>query len=166
MRALVLTISIALQGQPTATVEADLTPPILGLTDRDLRDSFDEVRGKSRHEAIDIMKPVGTPVLAVVNGTILKLFLSKPGGITIYLVDEQQRYCYYYAHLDRYRQGLREGLRVSQGEILGFVGSSGNAHPAAPHLHMAIFELGPKKEWWKGTALNPYPALLRAIRAR
>ena len=93
-----------------------LTPPISGLTLKDLRDTFEEPRGNGKHEAIDILAPRGTPVLAVVCGTIRKLFLSKPGGITIYLFDEQERFCYYYGHLDSYREGLREGLKVEPGE--------------------------------------------------
>ena len=137
-----------------------MAPPIIGLTPADLRDSFDQTRGQSRHEAIDIVEPRGTSVHAVVDGTIAKLFLSKPGGNTIYLFDRAREFCYYYAHLDRYAPNLREGMQVSRGELIAFVGSSGNASPSAPHLHFAIFRLGPEKQWWKGTAINPYPVLL------
>ncbi len=93
-----------------------------------------------------------------------KLFLSKPGGNTIYEFDDANVYCYYYAHLDRYAEGLREGLRVARGDIIGFVGSTGNADPGTPHLHFAIFELGTEKQWWKGKAINPYPALIAALK--
>ena len=113
---------------------------------------FEEVHAGHRHEAIDIMEPRGTPVHAVVTGTVRKLFLSKPGGKTIYQFDETETYCYYYAHLDGYVEGLHEGMRVDRGEVIGFVGSTGNADPGTPHLHFAIFELGPEKQWWKGTA--------------
>ena len=106
----------------------------------------------------------GTPIHAVVAGTIRKLFFSKPGGNTIYEFDEAGVYCYYYAHLDGYAKGTHdEGMRVERGEVIGFVGSTGNAEPAAPHLHFAIFELGPEKQWWQGRAMNPYPALLAAV---
>jgi peptidoglycan LD-endopeptidase LytH len=142
----------------------ELTPPIRGLALADLRDSFAELHGGQPHEAIDIPEPKGTPVRAVVSGTVRKLFLSKPGGNTIYQFDESEAYCYYYAHLDRYVEGLREGLRVQRGDVIGFVGSTGNADPRAPHLHFAIFELGPERHWWQGQALNPYPFLAAAVK--
>jgi murein DD-endopeptidase MepM/ murein hydrolase activator NlpD len=141
----------------------EMSPPIRGLSLADLRDTFAEVHNGHPHEAIDIAEPRGTPVLAVVSGTVRKLFLSKPGGNTIYQFDETGVYCYYYAHLDRYVEGLHEGVHVERGEVIGFVGSTGNADPRAPHLHFAIFELGPEKVWWKGKAVNPYPGLAAAV---
>ena len=142
----------------------DMTPPIARLSLADLRDSFEEVHNGHRHEAIDILEPRGTPVHAVVSGTIRKLFLSKPGGNTIYEFDETGVYCYYYAHLDRYVEGLREGVRVERGDVIGFVGSTGNADARTPHLHFAIFELEPQRQWLKGKAVNPYPGLLDAVK--
>jgi len=142
----------------------EMRPPIRGLSLADLRDTFAEVHNGHPHEAIDIPEPRGTPVLAVVSGTIRKLFLSKPGGNTIYQFDETGVYCYYYAHLDGYAKELREGMRVERGDVVGFVGSTGNADPRAPHLHFAIFELGPEKVWWKGKAINPYPGLAAAVK--
>jgi len=139
-------------------------PPIVGLTAGDLRDTFDQTRGQARHEAIDIMKSRGTPVHAVVDGSIAKLFLSKPGGNTIYLFDQAGEFCYYYAHLDRYAPNLREGMHVSRGEVIAFVGSTGNASPSAPHLHFTIFKLEPEKRWWKGTPINPYPVLMHLLK--
>jgi murein DD-endopeptidase MepM/ murein hydrolase activator NlpD len=138
-------------------------PPIVGLTRADLHDTFDQLRGVAHHEAIDIMEPRGTPVHAVVDGTIAKLFLSKPGGNTIYLFDQAGQFCYYYAHLDRYAPNLSEGMHVSRGQVIAFVGSTGNASPEAPHLHFTIFQLGPEKRWWKGTPLNPYPILMSLL---
>src|SRR5580658_6557589 len=142
----------------------EMTPPISGLTIANLRDSFEEIHNGHRHEAMDILEPRGTPVRAVVSGTIRKLFLSKPGGITIYEFDEKGEYCYYYAHLDRYAEGLHEGMSVQPGDVIGFVGSTGNAVESAPHLHFAIFELGPEKQWSRGKAVNPYPGLVEAVR--
>jgi peptidoglycan LD-endopeptidase LytH len=142
----------------------EMTPPIRGLSLADLRNTFVEVHNGHPHEAIDIAEPRGTPVLAVVSGTVRKLFLSKPGGNTIYQFDELGVYCYYYAHLDRYVEGLREGMRVERGDVIGFVGSTGNANPSAPHLHFAIFELGPERQWWKGKAINPYPYLAAVVK--
>jgi murein DD-endopeptidase MepM/ murein hydrolase activator NlpD len=143
-----------------------LTLPIEGIGMGELRDMFAEVHNGHPHEAIDIMAPKGTPVHAVVPGTIRKLFLSKAGGNTIYQFDDMQEYCYYYAHLDHYADGLHEGMRVERGAVIGFVDSTGNADPAAPHLHFAIFELGAEKQWWKGKAVNPYSALVAAVRRR
>jgi murein DD-endopeptidase MepM/ murein hydrolase activator NlpD len=142
----------------------EMIPPISGLALADLRDTFEEVHNGHRHEAIDIMEPRGTRVHAVVSGTIRKLFLSKPGGSTIYQFDEPGVYCYYYAHLDGYVKGLREGMRVERGDVIGFVGSTGNANERAPHLHFEIHELGPEKLWWQGKAVNPYPLLVDTVK--
>lgn len=133
--------------------------PVAGVQARQLSDSFNEVHSGQRHEAIDIMAPRDTPVVAVEDGRIAKLFTSKPGGITIYQFDPTEKFAYYYAHLDKYAQGIVEGKHVSRGEVIGYVGSTGNASAEAPHLHFAIFVLGPEKRWWKGTAINPYPLL-------
>jgi peptidoglycan LD-endopeptidase LytH len=124
----------------------------------DLRDTFGDARGGSRaHEALDIMAPRRTPVRAVEDGRIQKLFTSKAGGLTIYQFDPSETFTYYYAHLDRYADGLREGQMVRRGDVIGYVGSTGNASPDAPHLHFAIFRLTPEHQWWKGEPINPYP---------
>jgi murein DD-endopeptidase MepM/ murein hydrolase activator NlpD len=144
----------------------DFTLPIHGLTARDIRDTFNEGRSNGQpHEAVDLLAPRGTPILAVSKGVIQKLFLSKPGGITIYEFDPHGINCYNYAHLERYAEGLHEGMSVSQGEVIGYVGTSGNAPPNTPHLHFAIFKLGPEKHWWQGTAINPYPLLLKLVKS-
>ena len=142
----------------------EMSPPICGLALADLRDSFEEIHNGHRHQAIDIMETRGTAVRAVVPGTIRKLFFSKLGGNTIYQFDQKGEYCYYYAHLDRYAEGLHEGMSVQPGDVIGFVGSTGNADARAPHLHFAIFELGPQRLWWKGTAVDPYPGLVAAVK--
>jgi murein DD-endopeptidase MepM/ murein hydrolase activator NlpD len=134
--------------------------PVDGVDRDDLRDTFSETRGGTRpHEALDIMAPRGTPVRAVRDGHIEKLFDSQNGGLTIYQFDPSATYAYYYAHLDHYAPDLREKQRVKQGDLLGFVGSTGNAAPDAPHLHFAVFRLSPERQWWKGEAINPYPIL-------
>lgn len=135
--------------------------PVAGIAPSDLRDNYMQLRGGGTrtHGAIDIMAPRGTPVLAAVNGTIRKLFTSAGGGLTIYQFDPSEELIYYYAHLDAYAPGVREGLFVPQGTVIGFVGTTGNAAPDAPHLHFAIETLPPTKEWWKGTPMNPYPIL-------
>jgi peptidoglycan LD-endopeptidase LytH len=95
-------------------------------------------------------------VLAAADGFVAKLFTSVRGGFTVYQFDPTQTYCYYYAHLDRYAPGLREGMTLHRREVLGYVGTSGNAPPQTPHLHFAIFKLGAEKRWWEGTAINPF----------
>jgi murein DD-endopeptidase MepM/ murein hydrolase activator NlpD len=152
---------LAVGGSPSIL---EMSPPISGLTLANLRDTFDEFHNGHRHEAIDIMEPRGTPVRAVVPGSIQKLFFSIPGGNTIYQFDEVGEYCYYYGHLDRYAEGLHEGMTVRPGDIIGFVGSTGNADERAPHLHFAIFALGPEKRWSRGMAVNPYPGLVAAVK--
>ena len=136
-----------------------LSIPVQGIKARDLRDNFEEGRGKRRHEAIDILAPRGTAVLAVGDGRVAKLFTSAAGGITVYQFDPDGRFAYYYAHLDRYAEGMKEGAAIRRGDPVGYVGTSGNAPKNTPHLHFAIFRLGPEKQWWKGTAVNPYPFL-------
>jgi murein DD-endopeptidase MepM/ murein hydrolase activator NlpD len=138
----------------------DLLIPVQGVSRAKLRDNFEEARGGHKHEALDIMAVRGTPIVAVDAGRVVKLFKSAAGGITIYQFDPEEQFVYYYAHLDRYAPGVAEGKTVKRGEILGYVGSTGNAPPGAPHLHFTIFRLGPDKRWWTGAAVNPYPYLL------
>jgi peptidoglycan LD-endopeptidase LytH len=133
--------------------------PIDGMNPDLVEGSFYEARGSRRHEAVDILAPRHTPVRAVENGTIAKLFFSKVGGITVYQYDPTGRLCYYYAHLQRYADNLKEGAAVSQGQVIGYVGTSGNAPPNTPHLHFAVFELTGDRRWWKGRAIDPYPLL-------
>ena len=133
--------------------------PVAGVDPRKLHSNFSQMRGDHAHEALDIMAPRGTEVRAVAEGNVVKLFTSKPGGLTVYQFDDSRSWCYYYAHLDGYAPGLKEGMRLRQGEVLGYVGSTGDASPAAPHLHFAVFQLGPEKHWWQGTAVDPLPLL-------
>jgi murein DD-endopeptidase MepM/ murein hydrolase activator NlpD len=135
---------------------ARLRVPIEGISVDSFKGGFEERRGGRPHEAIDILAPRNTPILAVENGTIAKLFNSKAGGLTIYQFDPGGGLAYYYAHLERYADGLREGQAVAQGEVLGYVGTSGNAPPNTPHLHFAVFELDDTHRWWKGKAIDPY----------
>jgi murein DD-endopeptidase MepM/ murein hydrolase activator NlpD len=138
-----------------------LAMPVVGAKTLDLRDNFEEARGSRKHEAIDILAPRGTPVIAVDDGKVAKIFTSKQGGLTVYQFDGDDTHCYYYAHLDRYADGLKEGQFVRRGDPIGYVGTTGNAPPNTPHLHFAIFELGPDKRWWEGKPLNPYPFLMK-----
>jgi murein DD-endopeptidase MepM/ murein hydrolase activator NlpD len=153
------TATIGEEAAVDALQTKNLLLPVDGVNRTDLRQSFAESRNGRAHEAIDILAPRDTPVRAVADGHIAKLFTSERGGLTIYQFDEDERYCYYYAHLERYAERLTEGARVKRGQIVGFVGTSGNAPPNTPHLHFAIFALGPDKRWWEGTPVDPYPAL-------
>jgi murein DD-endopeptidase MepM/ murein hydrolase activator NlpD len=139
----------------------NLLLPVSGIERRTLVPTFNALRGGGArvHGALDIMAPRGTPVVAAESGTIVKLFASKPGGTTIYQFDPSGTYCYYYAHLDRYAPGLVQGTGVERGQTIGYVGSTGNASPEAPHLHFAIFRLGPEQRWWDGTPIDPYLVL-------
>lgn len=140
-----------------------LTMPVAGIDPGSIHDNFDEMRGGStrRHDALDILAPRGTPVVATDDGTVKKLFTSVPGGLTVYEFDPDQRYCYYYAHLDAYASGLHEGQLLRRGDLVGYVGTTGNAPKDAPHLHFAVIRLDPDKRWWTGTPINPFPLLYR-----
>lgn len=138
-----------------------LVVPVAGIGISGLADTYTQARSGGRvHNAIDILAPHGTPVIAAVDGTVRKLFTSRAGGLTIYQFDVHEKHVYYYAHLDRYAD-LDEGQFVTQGTVIGYVGTTGNAGNT-PHLHFSIETLPPTKEWWKGTPMNPYPLLVEA----
>ena len=131
--------------------------PVRGLQADDLVSSFADARGSSRkHEAIDILAPRGTDVVAVEDGKVAKLFTSNAGGLTLYQFDPSERFVYYYAHLDSYAPGIKEGATLQKGDVVGTVGTTGNAPKNTPHLHFAVAKLDPDKRWWGGTALDPY----------
>ena len=136
---------------------ARLSLPIEGIDVESLKGGFFEARTGHLHEAVDMLSPRDTAVRAVDDGTVAKLFVSKAGGNTIYEFDPTGRYAYYYAHLERYATGLREGDAIKRGQVIGYVGTSGNAPANTPHLHFAVFELGSERQWWKGKAVDPYP---------
>jgi murein DD-endopeptidase MepM/ murein hydrolase activator NlpD len=150
---------------PTAPEARDLLArklliPVEGITSDTLVRSYHDARSGGRlHEALDIIAPRNTPVVAVEDGTIAKLFISKAGGLTVYQFDPGQQYSYYYAHLERYADGLKEGDRIHRGQVLGFVGTSGNAPKETPHLHFAVYRLTPERHWWEGTPIDPYDIL-------
>ena len=146
---------------PPQTVQDRLVVPVLGVRREDLVDTWGHSRegGRRAHEAIDIMAPRGTPVLAAAPGSVEKLFVSVRGGNTVYLRSPDRGTIYYYAHLDRYAQGLAERRSVRAGQVIGYVGSTGDAAPNAPHLHFAINRARSDEGWWQGRAINPYPLL-------
>ena len=134
-----------------------LVIPVRGYDADDLVSTFHDARGSSRrHEAIDILAPRGTEVLAVDDGRIAKIFSSAAGGLTVYQFDPSETFVYYYAHLDSYAPALKEGAMLRRGDVVGTVGTTGNAPKDTPHLHFAIAKLDPDKRWWGGTALDPF----------
>ena len=150
------------QAEPLPAHPGGLLIPVTGIAPAQLQDTFNDTRGSERsHEALDIMAPLRTPVVAVDDGKVVKLFDSVPGGLTVYQYDASGTFAYYYAHLDSYAADLEEGQELKRGDLIGYVGATGNANALAPHLHFAIFLLGPEKQWWKGTAINPYPLFQR-----
>jgi peptidoglycan LD-endopeptidase LytH len=155
----------AAQNDSDELIQRHLVTPLAGLKASDILDTFNAIRsGGRRHEAADILAPRGTPIHAIGPGDIRKLFTSLQGGLTIYQFDPDEVWCYYYAHLDRYADDLHEGQRVKAGDVIGYVGTSGNAPPGTPHLHLAISKIGPDKRWWKGTPVNPYPVLIDILK--
>jgi murein DD-endopeptidase MepM/ murein hydrolase activator NlpD len=140
---------------------AGLAIPVAGIKASQLSDTFTQARagGARRHDAIDIMAPEGTPVIAAADGTVEKLFNSAQGGLTLYVRSPDRRWSYYYGHLQGYAPGLAEGQQVKRGQLLGRVGHTGNANPAGPHLHFAINQMQPGEKWWSGAPINPYPLL-------
>jgi len=144
-----------------AKAEGGLVIPVAGIAPRQLSDSWGDSRGggSRRHNAIDIMAPRGTPVVAAAPGRVEKLFDSRNGGRTVYVRSDDGRMVFYYAHLDQYRAGLREGQRVRTGDVIGTVGSTGSASPDGPHLHFEVKRMGDGESWHQGEEINPYPLL-------
>jgi murein DD-endopeptidase MepM/ murein hydrolase activator NlpD len=141
---------------------AGLALPVIGVKPNELIDTFTQARaGGSRvHDAIDIMAPEGAPVVAAADGVVEKLFFSQGGGgISVYVRSPDQRWSYYYAHLQGYAPGLKEGQRVRRGQLLGRVGHTGNASPEGPHLHFAVNRMEPGWKWHQGAPINPFPLL-------
>ena len=138
-----------------------LIVPVAGIPAMAIPSSFDDMRGARRHNAIDILAPRGTPVVSADDGTVAKIDTSAGGGLSLYVAGPRERFIYYYAHLDSYRRGIAEGMRIEKGDTIGFVGTTGNAPANTPHLHFAIALADEDSRWWKGTPLDPLP-LLRA----
>lgn len=146
--------------RPAAT--ARLLIPVAGVRERDLEDSYGAGRsGGRKHKGVDIFAPDGTPVLAAAGGVIVKRATSAQGGISLYHRDADGRTIYYYAHLQRYRAGLKEGDLVRAGDVIAYVGHTGNAPAGNPHLHFAVYTVSDPNRWWRGRDLNPYPLLVK-----
>jgi peptidoglycan LD-endopeptidase LytH len=135
-----------------------LVVPVLGVYPDQVPDSYNAGRSGGRtHNAVDILAPRGTPVLSADDGEVARLGRNALGGITVYAVDPGRRFVYYYAHLDRYRAGLAEGMPLAKGEVIGYVGTTGNAPPDTPHLHFQVMRIGEGRRWWAGAPMDPRP---------
>jgi murein DD-endopeptidase MepM/ murein hydrolase activator NlpD len=150
--------AMALLGADAAPLRR-LAIPVEGVRAGDLRNTFADPRAGQRHGAIDIPAAAGTPVRAADDGTLVQLGASDAGGLAVYQLDPGERFAYHYAHLDRYAEGVREGMPLRRGDLIGYVGASGDAPSAAPHLHFAVFRLGPQKDWSRGVPVDPFDAL-------
>ena len=137
----------------------NLIVPVAGVRVATIPSSFADRRGTRQHNAIDILAPRGTPVLSADAGTVAKIDTSDGGGLSLYVAGPTERFIYYYAHLDAYRRGIAEGMRVAKGDTIGYVGTTGNAPANTPHLHFAIARADRDRRWWKGTPLDPLPLL-------
>ena len=161
-------VTATVEGPPRLVVApSGLAIPVAGINERGLIDTYTQSRGGGArvHNAIDIMAARGTPVVAAAPGTVEKLYFSDGGGgISAYVRSEDGQWMYYYAHLDAYAPGLKEGQKVRRGDPVGTVGFTGNANPAGPHLHFAVNRMAPGESWYQGTPVNPYPMLVGAGR--
>lgn len=155
------TTSVEATPAELAQLAATLVVPVEGVAAPALRDSYDEARGGRVHQAIDIHAPRGTPVVAATDGRVLRMHESKAGGLMVYQADASDRFVLMYGHLERYAPGLADGMPVRRGQVIGHVGTSGNAAPDAPHLHFVIGRGRPSMSWWRATPVNPYPLLVR-----
>jgi murein DD-endopeptidase MepM/ murein hydrolase activator NlpD len=144
--------------------DRDLTIPVAGVAPTKIEDTFSAGRdgGERQHNAVDILAPRNTPVVAADDGVILRMSTNALGGITIYAADRDKEFVYYYAHLDHYHGGLAVGKAIQKGDTLGYVGTTGNAPKDVPHLHFQIMLWPSDGKWWNGEPVNPYPVLRRA----
>lgn len=152
------TVSIQHAPQPMATdpEPGEMLFPVPGVSPMSMTDSFHDARGERVHHAVDIMAPRNSEVVAVADGAIARMMTSAAGGIAVYQWNQDRTLVYYYAHLEGYVKGLAEGQTVARGQVLGYVGTTGNAPANTPHLHFAISRVDKKGRWWGGAPVNPF----------
>ena len=140
--------------------------PVAGVAPSEVRDTFNAPRdgGARRHHALDIFAPVGTPVLSADDGVVLAMKNNRLGGLVIYATDPERRFVYYYAHLSRYQPDLTRGRRLGRGDVIGYVGTTGNADPRWPHLHFQVMLHPGDERYWNGTPIDPLPYFASAGR--
>lgn len=159
-------LSLAEDEIASALEARHLMVPVEGVAPDGVPDTFNAARSAGRHQALDILAPRGTPVLSADAGRVFKLRTNANGGITVYAIDSQEQFIYYYAHLDRYRPGLSEGAPLQAGDVIGYVGTSGNAPPNIPHLHFQVMRYRRDGRWWDGLPVNPHVFLSRPGKRR
>ena len=139
-----------------AEPDETLLVPVDGVRVADIVDTFGAPRGSGRtHAGIDIFAPRGTPVRSATGGFVWAVEGVSPlGGNAVTVVGAGGRR-YYYSHLDRFADNLREGQPVTPDTVLGYVGTSGNAEATPPHLHFEFAD-GFSCDW---NVVNPYPLL-------
>ncbi|MBV6522146.1 MAG: L-Ala--D-Glu endopeptidase [Gemmatimonadaceae bacterium] len=142
-----------------------LMVPIDGMTPEQVTDTYGARRAGGPHRALDLLAPRGTPVLSADAGRVLSLRTNRNGGTTVYAIDTDRRFIYYYAHLSGYRRGLEAGMPLQAGDVIGYVGTTGNAPPDLPHLHFQVMHYRPDK-YWDGEPVNPFPFLMRSGKRR
>jgi len=145
-----------------AALSAKLDVPVQGILRSQLRDTYGERRGDHAHEALDILAARGTPIQSATDGRLLRLFDSKAGGLMVYATDASERFILLYGHMDRYAEGLTDGMQLERGQVIGYVGTTGNAAAGTPHLHFGILRGDPAVSWARGAPVNPYPLLVPA----
>jgi peptidoglycan LD-endopeptidase LytH len=152
----------AVEVEELAALRAVLIVPVAGVERWELHDTFAQGRGDGEraHEAIDIPAPRGMPVLSATDGRLLRMFASEAGGLMVYATDASERFILLYGHLDAYASGLSDGMPLARGQVIGYVGTTGNAPPETPHLHFGILRGDPAVSWWEGVPVNPYPLLM------
>jgi peptidoglycan LD-endopeptidase LytH len=144
-----------------------LMVPVSGVDPLEVRDTYSASRGeRGLHAALDIMAPRGTPIVSADSGRVWKIRSNTLGGRTVYALDAGEHFVYYYAHLDRYADGLKEGMPLLPGDVIGYVGTTGNAPPDTPHLHFQVMRYRGDGRWWNLEPVDPFPFLLREGRVR
>lgn len=116
-----------------------LPVPVEGVLARRVADTFGAPRGTDRtHAGVDIFAPRGTPVVSATPGLVVSIRDGGLGGKQVWVLGPA-RERHYYAHLDDWMPGLEQGDVVAPGEVLGFVGTTGNAKGTPPHLHYGVY---------------------------
>lgn len=154
-------VSLGEDGVSSTLVAKHLMVPVDGVTPDKVPDTYYATRTAGPHYALDILAPRGTSVLSADAGRVFKLRTNTNGGLTVYALDREEQFVYYYAHLDHYREGLAEGDTLEAGDVIGYVGTTGNAPPNVPHLHFQVMRYRRDGRWWDGEPINPHAYLSR-----
>ncbi|MFI5231134.1 MAG: M23 family metallopeptidase [Gemmatimonadales bacterium] len=140
-----------------------LLVPVRGVAASQIPDTFKDARDGVRvHNAEDILAKRGTPVIAADDGSVIHVGKNKLGGNVVWTTDPERRFAYYYAHLDHYAKGLHDGQSISRGDVLGYVGTTGNAPKDVPHLHFQLLRIVKGVRYSEGPPVDPLPFFTQA----